>query len=87
MTSLRRTGLYSAAGTATATRARADLIASLGVIRTEQDAAANTHPMPILWNGGNFQLVCTACGHAGPPHRATVAAALTDRLLHARACA
>ena len=56
-----------------------------GIIRTVEDAQANTHPYPILYHPLWFRTLCLECGAiAVAPERSTVAAALTDRISHHR---
>jgi hypothetical protein len=56
-----------------------------GLIRSLQDATDNVHPQPILVHPLWFRVVCVPCGgYSVAPQRSTIAAALADRIAHAR---
>lgn len=54
-----------------------------GLIRSLDDAQANTHPYPILVHPLWFRTLCVACGAiAIAPQRSSIAVALVDRANH-----
>jgi|307.fasta_scaffold04797_4 hypothetical protein len=55
-----------------------------GVLKTAEDAAANTHPYPIFFHPLYFVCVCVECGckEVGP-RRSDLLGALYDRAKHA----
>ena len=57
----------------------------VGIIRTEEQATSNTYPQPIIYHPLYFVCVCIPCGaiEVGP-RRATLQAAIADRIGHQR---
>lgn len=53
-----------------------------GVLRRLDDIEINTHPMPIVFYPDHFVTLCIDCGGPIAARRATLQAAVCDRLVH-----